>query len=110
MSWQGRYGSPLGKVLEAFVLRGRRIIEHSLIRDHRDLMQKLATESITIHVTDDRSREEASYVVEQDFPDEEIVGNRSPHVYDRFSKCELVYFHKVLDALEMVPPQSSLTS
>jgi hypothetical protein len=36
-------------------------------------MQNLATESITIHVTDGLSREEASYVVEQDFPDEEIM-------------------------------------
>ena len=36
-------------------------------------MQNLATESITIHVTDGLSREEASYVVEQDFPDGEIL-------------------------------------
>jgi hypothetical protein len=36
-------------------------------------MQNLATESITIDVTDGLSREEASYVVEQDFPDEEIM-------------------------------------
>jgi hypothetical protein len=36
-------------------------------------VQQLSEESMTVHITDDRGRREASYVIEQDFRDEDIM-------------------------------------
>ncbi|GAA5066744.1 hypothetical protein [Nocardia callitridis] len=38
--WKGRNGTPT-TVLEAFVLRARRVVSHPLMREHRELMQSL---------------------------------------------------------------------
>ncbi|WP_280256946.1 hypothetical protein [Nocardia abscessus] len=99
---------PAVKQIEAFVLRARRVIGHSLMVEHRELMQHLHEGKVNITVTLNQKTGEATNMVRQAFPPEEIMESLAARIRPLILKSERVYFGKVLDAIESLVPDEEL--
>jgi hypothetical protein len=89
-------------VIEGFLLRSRRVLSHSLIREQAELMSKLHTGQFTITVTVNTKTGEESYRRKCDYPDEEALESLASRVRPLILNSEPIYYGKVLDALEAV--------
>lgn len=89
-------------VIEGFLLRSRRVLSHSLIREQAQLMSKLHTGQFTITVTVNTKTGEESYRRKCDYPDEEALESLASRVRPLILNSEPIYYRKVLDALEAV--------
>lgn len=89
-------------VIEGFLLRSRRVLSHSLIREQAELMSKLHTGEFTITVTVNAQTGEESHRRKCEYPDEEALESLASRVRPLILSSEPIYYRKVLDALEAV--------
>jgi hypothetical protein len=87
-------------VIEAFLLRARRVQAHSLIRDHADLMQKLQRGEVKLTATRNETTGESSHRIRVEYPSEEAMESLASRVRPLILRGEPIYYDKVLDALE----------
>ncbi|MBP2214685.1 hypothetical protein JOJ87_005097 [Rhodococcus ruber] len=97
--------------LEMFVLRARRICEHVLLREHRDLMQSLYTaeHKVVVHV-DRNTLEVIGTQVKTSFPPEELMDSLAARVRPLLLESEPVYFPDVLNALGALVPDEIIAA
>jgi hypothetical protein len=94
--------------LERFVLRARRVMAHSLYREHMDLLQQVADGTfkiITIRNTDTGVHEQRLVM---ELPPEEAFESFVARLRPFTMRDELVYWENVLDAIEGMTPQETL--
>jgi hypothetical protein len=89
-------------IIEDFLLRSRRVLSHSLIREQAALMQELHNGHLTIKVTVNTKTGEESYVRVSEYPPEEALESLASRVRPLILSKETIYYGKVLDALEAV--------
>lgn len=95
-------------LLEWFVLRARKVMAHQLVRDHMDLLQKVADGTFKVKViknpeTGDR---EQRFLLE--LPPEEALESFAARLRPFAMKDERVYWELVLDAIADLSPQELL--
>jgi len=86
-------------VIEAFLLRARRVLAHSLIREQAELMSKLHTGQFTLAVTVNKTGEE-TYRLQAEYPPEEALESLASRVRPLILGSEPIYYEKVLNGLE----------
>lgn len=91
--------SPTGR-LERFVLRCRRVTEHSLLVTGRELMQKLCDNEMKINITVNKATGETTQVLRQEFPPEEIFESLAARMRPLILPTEEVHYTKALDSIE----------
>ncbi|MBA4025197.1 MAG: hypothetical protein C0482_22825 [Gordonia sp.] len=89
-------------IVEGFILRARRIMEHSLIRDQAEMMEKLHAGEVKVAVTVNTKTGEETYRLQAEYPDEEILESLASRVRPLILSSEPIYYDKVLDALAEV--------
>ena len=86
--------------VEGFILRARRIMAHSLIREQAELMQQLHSGQVKVLVTKNLKTGEESHRVRIDYPPEEAMESLASRVRPLILRKEAIYYEKVLNALE----------
>ncbi|MCT1353205.1 MULTISPECIES: hypothetical protein [Gordonia] len=89
-------------VIEGFLLRVRRIMAHSLIREQADLMARLHDGTVQISVTRNVKTGDESHRIKIEYPPEEAMESLASRVRPLVLAREPIYCVKVLDALEEV--------
>lgn len=89
-------------VVEAFLLRARRVLAHSLIREQAQLMSKLQSGQFTLVVTVNKATGDESHRLQAEYPPEEALESLASRVRPLILRSEPIYYDKVLDALEVV--------
>lgn len=89
-------------IIEAFLLRSRRVLSHSLIREQAALMEKLHTGQFTITVTVNTKTGEESYRRKAEYPPEEALESLASRVRPLILASEPIYYEKALNALEQL--------
>jgi hypothetical protein len=89
-------------VIEGFLLRSRRVLSHSLIREQAALMSKLQSGEFTITITVNTETGEESYRRRNEYPAEEALESLASRVRPLILNSEPIYYKYVLDALEEV--------
>lgn len=92
------------KRLAMFVLRARRITSHSLWREHRDLLEKARGGEMIITVTHNLQTNEATYLLREEFPDEELLESLAARLRPLTLPSEELYYSKVLDSIAALAP------
>lgn len=87
-------------IIEGFLLRTRRVLSHSLIREHAALMSKLHTGEFKIAVTVNTKTGEESYRLQAEYPPEEALESLASRVRPLILRAEPIYYEKALNALE----------
>lgn len=86
--------------VQRFVLRARRVLAHSLVRDHLDLLSKTAQGTITVHVAWNHVTGEGKHRLQMKLPPEEQFESFAARLRPFVMRKESVYWAVVLDALE----------
>jgi hypothetical protein len=86
--------------VEAFLLRTRRVLSHSLIREQAKLMAKLNDGHIDITITVNRKTGEQTYRRKAEYPPEEALESLASRVRPLILTSDPIYYEKVLNALE----------
>ncbi|GCA97396.1 hypothetical protein [Mycolicibacterium sp. NCC-Tsukiji] len=89
-------------VIEGFLLRTRRVMAHSLIREQAALMSKLHSGQVTIWVTVNTKTGEESHRLQVEYPPEEALESLASRVRPLILSGEPIYYAKALDALEQL--------
>lgn len=89
-------------VIEGFLLRTRRVMAHSLIREQAALMSKLHKGEVTIWVTVNTKTGEESHRLQVEYPPEEALESLASRVRPLILSSEPIYYAKALDALEQL--------
>lgn len=87
-------------IIEGFLLRSRRIMAHSLIREQADLMARLHDGTVKISVTRNVKTGDESHRIKIEYPPEEAMESLASRVRPLILKGEPIYCLKVLNALE----------
>lgn len=87
-------------VIEGFLLRCRRVLAHSLIRDQADLMQKLHSGNFTLKATVNTKTGKESYLLVSEYPPEEALESLASRVRPLVLASDPIYYENVLQALE----------
>lgn len=87
-------------VVEAFLLRARRVLSHSLIREQAALMAKLHTGEFTLIVTRNKVTGETTQRRQVEYPPEEALESLASRVRPLILRGEPIYYGKVFDAIE----------
>lgn len=90
--------------VKAFVLRARRITSHSLWRKHRDLLEKARSATMNITVTHDRRTNETTYLLREEFPEEELLESLAARLRPLTLPSEELHYSKVLDSIAALVP------
>ncbi|MDH6279518.1 hypothetical protein [Prescottella agglutinans] len=104
---EDRVGPPK-EVLEAFVLRARRILAHSLIRSHRELMTKVFSGEQQVIVTENHATGEVTHELHLEFPPDEAMESFAVRIRPLLVGAELIHYKKVLTAIEKAVPADKL--
>jgi hypothetical protein len=96
-------------VIEAFLLRARRVLAHSLIREQAELMSKLHTGQFTIAVTVNTKTGEETYRLQAEYPPEEALESLASRVRPLILGSEPIYYEKILNAIESLIGAEKLT-
>jgi hypothetical protein len=94
--------------VQRFVLRARRVLAHSLVRDHLDLLSKAAQGTITVHVEWNHVTGEANHRLQIKLPPEEQFESFAARLRPFVMRKESVYWAVVLDALEKLLSEETL--
>jgi hypothetical protein len=86
--------------LEKFVLRARKVLEHSLIREYMDLMNELASGTIRVRVLFNRQTGESEPRMRMELPPEEAFESFAARLRPFTMRDEPIYWEVVIDALE----------
>ena len=89
-------------VIEGFLLRTRRVMAHSLIREQAALMSKLHSGQVTIWVTVNTKTGEESHRLQNEYPPEEALESLASRVRPLILSGEPIYYAKALHALEQL--------
>jgi hypothetical protein len=95
-------------VIEGFILRTRRVMAHSLIREQAALMTKLHKGQVTIWVTVNTKTGEESHRLQAEYPPEEALESLASRVRPLILSSEPIYYAKALDALEQLVGSETL--
>jgi hypothetical protein len=91
--------------LERFVLRSRKVMAHSLIRDQMDLLQSVADGSFKVKVTKDSETGDREQRFLLELPNEEALESFAARLRPFTIRDERVYWEAVLDAIADLTPQ-----
>lgn len=94
--------------LERFVLRSRKVMAHSLIRDQMKLLQAVADGTFKFKVTKDPETGEREQRLLLELPDEEALESFAARLRPFTIRDERVYWEAVLDAIADFTPQDLL--
>ncbi|MBU8820110.1 hypothetical protein KL864_29950 [Mycolicibacterium goodii] len=86
--------------VERFVLRARRVLEHSLVRDHLPLLNEVAAGTRKLIVEVDTKTGEGRHRLRVELPPEEAFESLAARLRPFIMRKESVYWETVLDALE----------
>ena len=89
-------------VIEGFLLRTRRVMAHSLIREQAALMTKLHKGQVTIWVKVNTKTGEESHRLQVEYPPEESLESLASRVRPLILSSEPIYYAKAFDALEQL--------
>lgn len=89
-------------VIEGFLLRTRRVMAHSLIREQAALMFKLHKGEVTIMVTVNTKTGEETHRRQAEYPPEEALESLASRVRPLILRKEPIYYEKALNALEQL--------
>lgn len=89
-------------VIEGFLLRTRRVMAHSLIREQAALMTKLHKGQVTIWVTVNTKTGEEKHRLQVEYPPEEALESLASRVRPLILRKEPIYYEKALNALEQL--------
>lgn len=89
-------------VIEGFLLRTRRVMAHSLIREQVALMTKLHKGQVTIMVTVNTKTGEETHRLQAEYPPEEALESLASRVRALVLGSEPIYYEKALNALEQL--------
>jgi hypothetical protein len=97
-------------VLEAFVLRARRVMQHSLIRDQRSLMNDLCKGQFTVSMMKSTETGEVTrQSMREPLPPEELFESLAARMRPLILAAEpTIYYERVFDAVEALVPAESL--
>lgn len=90
---------PSRAVIEGFILRARRVMAHSLIREQAALMSKLHKGQITITVTVNTKTGEENHRLRAEYPPEEALESLASRVRPLILSGEPIYYENALNAL-----------
>jgi hypothetical protein len=91
---------PPRAVIEGFLLRTRRVMAHSLIREQAALMTKLHKGEVTIWVEVNTKTGEESHRLRTEYPPEEALESLASRVRPLILNGEPIFYEKALNALE----------
>jgi hypothetical protein len=94
--------------VQRFVVRARRVLAHSLVRDHLDLLSKAAQGAITVHVEWNHVTGETEHRLQMKLPAEEQFESFAARLRPFVMRKESVYWAVVLDALEKLLTEETL--
>jgi hypothetical protein len=94
--------------LEKFVLRARKVLEHSLIREHIDPMNELASGTIRVRVLVNTETGESEHRIQMELPPEEAFESFAARLRPFTTRDEPIYWEVVIDALENSLSQEAL--
>lgn len=89
-------------VIEGFILRTRRVMAHSLIREQAALMTKLNSGQVTIMITVNTKTGEESHRRKAEYPPEEALESLASRVRPMILSGEPIYYENALNALEQL--------
>lgn len=93
--------------VERFVLRARRMMAHSLVRDQPKLLEDLAAGNFQLRILVDNETSESEVRLMKELPPEEAFESFAARVRPFTIRKEPVYWELVLDALErLVSPET----
>ncbi|BBY15100.1 hypothetical protein [Mycolicibacterium litorale] len=96
--------------LQRFVLRARRVLAHSLVRDDLDLLNEVARGTFKIAVETNRETGESTHRLKIQLPPEEAFESLAARLRPFTIGKESVYWSSVLDALEKLLSKETLAS
>jgi hypothetical protein len=91
--------------LERFVLRARKVMAHSLVRDQMELLQAVANGTFKVRVEKDPETGERELRTLMELPPEEAFESFAARLRPFTMRDEPVYWENVLDAIEDLAPQ-----
>jgi hypothetical protein len=94
--------------VQRFVLRARKVMEHSLVREHLPVLNKLATGTFDLHVEVNRKTGEGSHRLRLELPPEEAFESFAVRLRPFTSRKETVYWASVLNSLEKLLSKETL--
>jgi hypothetical protein len=86
--------------VERFLLRARRVNEHSLVRDHLPLLNEVAAGTMKLIVEVNRKTGDSKHKFRMELPPEEAFESLAARLRPFTMRKEPVYWETVLDALE----------
>ena len=86
--------------LRRFVLRSRKVMAHSLVHDHPELLKDAAKGTITVHVEWNQKTGDGKHRLQMTLPPEEQFESFAARIRPFTIGKEPVYWSSVLDALE----------
>ena len=96
--------------VQRFVLRARRVMAHSLVRDHFDLLSKTAQGTFTVHVEWNHVTGEGKHRLQMKLPPEEQFESFAARLRPFVMRKESVYWAVVLDAVEKLLSKETLAN
>jgi hypothetical protein len=78
--------------VERFVLRARRVMAHSLVRDHSKVLNELASGTIQVHVQVNKATGEATHRFTMELPPEEAFESFAARLRPFTMRKEPVYW------------------
>jgi hypothetical protein len=95
--------------VQRFVLRARRVMEHSLVREHQPLLNKLLQGSVDVRVEHNLKTGEATHTLKLELPPEELFESFAARLRPFTSGKEPVYWASVLNSLERLLSKETRT-
>lgn len=96
--------------LERFVMRARRVLAHSLVRDQLDLLNDVAKGTFSLVIETDQDTGESSHRLQIQLPPEEAFESLAARLRPFTSRKEPVYWETILDALQKILSEETLAS
>jgi hypothetical protein len=95
--------------VQRFVMRARRVTEHSLVREHKPLLNKLYRGSVDVRVEQNLKTGEASHTLKLELPPEELFESWAARLRPFTIPKEPVYWVPVLNSVERLLSQGTRT-
>lgn len=95
--------------LRRFVLRARKVVAHSLVRDHPELLDAAGKGTFTLHIEVDLKTGEGEHRIRHELPPEEQFESFAARLRPFTIGKEPVYWSAVLDALEKLLSKETLS-
>lgn len=88
--------------VQRFVLRARRVLAHSLVRDNLDLLNKAARGTFHVDVEVNQKTGESTHRFRRELPPEEAFESLAARIRPFLMRKEAVYWAVVLDSVEQL--------